>query len=342
MAAPAGEEAEEPPPDGEPDLGPDEEEEGEKEEAPPAPEHDDAVPDEWPVSAKARVKEEAEKRRRATKERTAIAAERDQWRQTAEQLHGRLQQAAVQQGAPLATPEDPLADVVDGQGLLKARQQFWEMLEFAEKHPDGVDDYLLGKNAKGEEIRMDYTRDDIAKMKLTSMQVLAEGIGAKAQYLQEVDRHAHIAKELLPELFSEEPNEANQIAAQFLQKMPAEIRTKVKEWPLVLAYAVAGKMQLDQKSNGAASGAPARTAGGKPLSKAAQAILGAPKVPVAPGMPRTRAVDAVGRQGPRVVDVEKAKQAHIDSGFSSETLERLIAIKRAGTQQTGSKSPALV
>jgi hypothetical protein len=333
MAPPAGEDAEEQPPADQPEPG-----EGE-EEAPPPPaaEHEDAVPDEWPVSAKARVKEEAEKRRKATRDRATIAAERDQWKQTAQQLKGRLDQTAIQQIAPPATPEDPLADVMDGPGLLKARQQFWEMLQFAEEHPDGVDDYLLGTDAKGQEIRMDYDRKDIVKMKMTALEVLGQGIAQKAAFLQEVDRYAAEAKEAMPELFSEEPNEANQIAQQFLRALPPQIRSQFAKWPVYLADLVRGEMERQAKGKGQGRAAD------KNFSATARAIQGAPKFKVAPSMPRTRAVEAASRTGgSRDVEIQKAKQAHIDSGFSSETLERLIAIKRMGTQRTGSRTPALV
>jgi hypothetical protein len=334
MAMPTGEDAEEQPPAEEPEPQP----EPEKEQAPTA-EHEEPLPEEWPASAKARVKQEAEKRRKAKDAATRLETERNQWQQTAEQLHGQLQQSATQQGAPPPTMEDPLADVMDGPGLLRARKQFWEMLEFAEKHPDGVDDYVLGTDAKGQEIRMDYSRDDIVKMKLTAMEVLAQGIGNKAAYLQQVDAHAQAAKDAVPELFDTEPNEANKIAGEILRKMPPQLRATVAEWPLLLADAVAGRMQRLAKSNGA----PHTDKGGKPLSKSAQAILGAPKTPVAPGMARSRAVErGPASAGNRAVEIEKAKQAHIDSGFSSETLERLLAIKRQGAQQTGNRSPALV
>jgi hypothetical protein len=343
VAAPTGEESDETPPDGQPDLGTPEEEGGE--EAPdtgattPPAEHEEKVPDEWPVSAKARVKEEAEKRRIAKEYAKKVEAERNQWQQTAAQLHAQLQQAAVQQTAPPATPEDPLADVVDGPGLLKARQQFWEMLEFAKKHPDGVDDYLLGTDAKGQEIRMDYSRDDIVKMEMTALEVLGQGIASKAAFLQEVDRYAHQAKETMPELFANEPNEANQIAQEILRVAPPQIRSQFARWPLYLVDIVKGEMA--RRANGGNNGARAAGPAAAGLSKAAKAVLGAPKTPVAPGTPRTRAVErGPASAGGRAVDIEKAKQAHIDSGFSSETLERLIAMKRS--PQTGSRTPALV
>lgn len=301
--------------------------------APPqiAAEHEAPVPDEWPVSAKARVKDEAEKRRTATKER-------DQWKGEAQRLSGELQRVA---GAGLApTNEDPLADVVDPQGLIAAKKQFWDMLEFAEENPDGADGVPIGQDAKGNEILMDYSRKDIVKMKLTAQRVLNEGIPAKEQYLVQVAENIKVAEQAYPELLAQEANEINVMADGILRNFPELKRDP--EWILWLGDAIDGRRRRLAAKNGQPT---PRTAGGKPLSKSAEAILGAPKFPVAPGVSKTRGAppSSAGPARSVVDQLEKAKQAHIESGFSSETLEKLIRLKRqANAKATGGKTPALV
>lgn len=300
--------------------------------APPqiAAEHEAPVPEEWPVSAKARVKDEAEKRRTANKER-------DQWKGEALRLQGQLTQVAA--AGPAPTQEDPLADVVDPQGLIAAEKQFEDMLQFAEENPDGADGVPIGTDAKGNEILMDYSRKDIVKMKMTAEKVLRKGIPAKHEYLAKVGENIEIAKQVYPELLAQEANEVNTLADQILRTTP-EIR-RDPEWILWLGDAIDGR----RRRLAAKNGAPTRTAGGKPLSKSAEAILGAPKFPVAPGVSKTRgAPPSSGGPARSVVDqIEKAKQAHIESGFSTETLEKLITLKRqANAKPTGGKTPALV
>jgi hypothetical protein len=292
--------------------------------APPA--EEPPVPEEWAPSAKARVKEEAEKRRR-------VGTERDEWKAKAEELYAQLQ--AVPAAAPQPTEEDPLADVVDPQGLQRAKKQFWDMLQFAEENPDGADSVPIGRDANGNQILMDYSRKDIVKMKMTAQKVLNEGIPAKIKYLEQVSENVAAAKVDYPELLSEEANETNVLADQILRDFP-EIK-RSPQWILMLGDYIAGRAARLAKANGAPA---PRTAGGKPLTKSQQAILTAPKFTPAPGVARTRAVDAAPQRARVVEELEKAKQAHIESGFSSETLERLIMMKRkANTRPTGDKTP---
>ena len=285
------------------------------------------VPEEWAPSAKARVKEEAEKRRTAY-------TERDQWKAKAEELYGQLQNAPA--AGPPPTEEDPLADVVDPQGLKRAKKQFWDMLEFAEENPDGADGVPIGKDANGNEILMDYSKRDIVKMKMTAQKVLNEGIPAKIEYLNQVSANIETAKTEYPELLSEEANEINVLGDQVLRNFPELKRSP--EWILMLGDYITGRRARLAKANGAPT--PARTANGKPLTRSQQAILTAPKFTPAPGVARTRAVEAAPRAARVVEELEKAKTAHIESGFSSETLERLIMLKRkANARPTGEKTP---
>jgi hypothetical protein len=228
--------------------------------------------------------------------------------------------------------------VVDPQGLIAAKKQFWDMLQFAEENPDGADSVPIGTDAKGQEVLMDYSRKDIVKMKLTAQKALNEGIPARKAYLDEVAGHIATAREAYPELLAEEANEVNVTADQLLRSVP-EIK-RSPEWILWLGDAIDGRRRRLAGKNGA----PTRTANGKPLSKSAEAIIKAPKFPVAPGVSKTRGAPAAAGHARSVVDqIEKAKQAHIESGFSSETLEKLITLKRQLTAKpTGGKTPALV
>ena len=259
--------------------------------------------------------------------------DRDTWKGKAIELDTQLR--AVASEGPAPTRDDPLADVIDAASYAQAEKQMWDWLEFAEKYPDGVDDYLVRTNADGSKVLRDYPRAEVIDMKMTAQKALAAngGLAQKAEILRKVDEHAKTARAELPELFSEEPNEVNQAASEILRELPVELRT-VPKWPIYLMHVVKGEMQRQAKNNGAP-----RTVKGKPLSANAEAILNAPKITPAPGVAKTRAAVPQGNRD----EVEAAKKAHIDSGFSSETLERLITAKRRAQEQpSGNKTRALV
>jgi hypothetical protein len=277
-------------------------------------EQEEPVPEDWPASAKARVAKEAQKRRARTEELTATQAR-------LAQVEAALRDGAGRQGASPPTMRDPLADVMDAAGLARAEEQFEALLEFAEMNPDGADDVFIGRNPDGSEKRMDYTAQDIAKMKVTAEKVLRKGIPAKAQWLAAAGENVRETQKMYPSIFKD-GSEESQTAALILNQLP-EIQ-RFPDFALWIGDAIAGrKARL-------AKGKRPVTRSGKPLSAAAEAILTQPRVPVAPGTPNGRSPErrATGAGSSSGVDKEQARKEFAERGYSSEALEDFITKSR--------------
>jgi len=324
---------EEPKPKDEPEEQPEEQPEEEPAEEPaegpqeetPATEeaeHEEEVPEDWPKTAKARVAEEAKKRRDRT-------TERDQWKATAEKLYAQLQQAP----GPQLQPTTRLNEVVDRQSLETAEDHWKQIRRFARTHPDGADDVLIGKDAEGNEVRRDYSREEIIQMGLDADEAF-ESLPQKRAFVEESERKTEVAKKVYPDLFKD--TEIGREAAQLVRRAPWILQSA--EWALDVGDYLTGRRTRLAKHVGK---------NGKPISKEAQAILGAPKVAKAPGVIRSRAPSGGPGRGTGGVDRVDQKQANEEfyaAGGTSEALEARIKRKLAVAEQerAGGKQAALV
>jgi hypothetical protein len=276
-----------------------------------------------------RIANEARKKRERTEER-------DQWKETAEKLHAQLQQATTQQ----LQPTKVLSEVVDKQSLAAAEAHWKEIRRFARTNPDGAEDVFIGKDAAGNEIRRDYTRDEIIKMGLDADEAI-EALPQKRTWVAESEAQTEVAKKVYPDLFKD--TEAGREAAAIVQMRPWILQ--VEDYALVIGdYQAGRKMRLAKQGKAG----PARAG----LSPGAQAILGAPKVTPAPGVIKSRsasggpAAAGPGGRGPalRDVDSKKANEEFYAKGMTNEALEEKIARKLEASQagRQGGKQAALV
>jgi hypothetical protein len=326
-----GQKSEEPPE--KPEEEPEQEEQPEPEETEEQPAEpvaaeaegeEEHVPENWSASAKARVAEEARKRRERT-------AERDQWKAEAEKLAAQLQQATSLQ----LQPTKQLSEVVDRQSLTAAENHWKEIRRFARTNPDGADDVLVGKDANGDEIRKDYSREEIIKMGLDADEAL-EALPARREFVAQVEAQIAQAKAVYPDLWK--ATEAGQQAAGIVQRAPWILQEP--DWAFVIGDYLAGrKMRLAKTGKGG---------GGKALSAGAQAILGAPKVAAAPGVIKSRSASSGpgpsrGGGGERV-DTKQADEQFYAAGMTNEALEDKIRRKLAASEggRAGGKQAALV
>ena len=308
--------------------------------AAPAAEKEEPVPENWPNTAKARVKEEADKRRTRTKERDKAIGEREHWQRVAQELHQQLQQNAGRAAGPAPTQQDPLANVLNPQELARAEAQYEEILEFAETHPEGAEQVLAGKDANGNEIRKDYTPEEIIQMKLTAEKVLRKAVPAKREYLGQAAAWTQQAFQDHPELFERGSN-MNQEAELMLEQLP-EVR-RFPDFLMWIGDAIRGRNarleQTEAKKNGQRKGAE-----GKPLSPAAQAILNQPKLRPAPGVVKrgSSPESERGTRGKSDVDQKEAKEEFAKRGYSDEALEDFVgASMDAQRGRRGGKEPTL-
>jgi hypothetical protein len=281
------------------------------------------VPGDWPATARSRVAEEARKRRERT-------AERDQWKAEAERLNAQLQQATSLQ----LRPTKALTEVVDRQSLAAAENHWKEIRRFARTNPDGASDVLVGKDAEGNEIREDFSRERIIQMGLDADEAI-EALPDRRAFVAEAEAQIAQAKAVYPDLWK--ATEAGQQAAAIVQRAPWVLQEP--DWPFVIGDYLAGrKMRLAKQG---------KTGGGKALSPGAQAILGAPKMTPAPGVIKSRSASggpgARGGGGERV-DTKRADEEFYAKGMTSEALEDKIRRKLEASQggRTGGKQAALV
>jgi hypothetical protein len=289
------------------------------------------VPEEWPASAKARVAEEAEKRRQRTEELNAWKAHAAQLNAVAQQLQAQLQQAANQ-----PTPEEPLRDVTDF-GQLQYVKTINENLEdFCEANPDGADNVVIGRDEKGQEISRDYTAEEIRAMKVHARAQL-RAVPVREAYLQALQANFQAAQQVYPEMFQEGTPE-NRAAIQILMQRP-DLK-KDPDFHLAIGHYIEGYKSFlakQAKRNGQAQG-------GKQLRPGAQAILNQPELRKAPAVARRATPDfsASERGGKSGGEVKQAREEFVNSGLSDEGLEKFVTAKLArGAAQRGrgSKEP---
>lgn len=157
--------------------------------------------------------EERRKRKARTEELTTEREARTKAEQRAKELEDQLQgQPGQAQAAPTIPGQDPLARVFNFQQLNKVHQDSQlekrdqeELLDFTARYPRGVESVLLGHDKDGNEIRRDYTEDQIAEMRVGAQQklravdeVLKQGgtLQRRSAYLQERAQYDPLARKL--------------------------------------------------------------------------------------------------------------------------------------------------
>ena len=296
-------------------------------------EEEKPVPVEWPKSAKARVAEEADKRRKANDR--AKKAE-DSVTQLQAQLRDAIAQRANAPAAvPAATADDPFNDCLTEAQLNNAVKE-WEQIErigaLATTHPDGIENVLVGTDADGKEDRRDFTGDQLANMALESAQALRR-VNEKRKWIIDRDKEIAAAKTAYPDLFKQGTPEFQQgVQALFGDRRLTPFLLKVPNIMMTIGDAIAGRKLREEKAAAAAKG---KGKDGQPLGEAARRIKQQPDVKKAPAATKTREVRTELRGGTRGgnetgVDTKEAETRAIEAGLSEQSLEELTRNIRAG------------
>jgi len=329
--------------------------EGQPEGQTPASEEEAPVPVQWPKTAKARVAEEADKRRKRTVERDQALSQRDQvlaerdqarllanqWAVKAQELNQELQA----RGAATARPseQDPLADVITLPQLAQAAKLYTDLREFAERglaDETSATDVLLGRDEAGNEVRHTYSRAELADMKIKAERILNNQVPPKLTLLQAQAQAAQEAATEHPELWKDA--ETNAMALQIVQIMP-EIR-RFPDYLMMIGDFLAYRRDRLSRSGANGATAPASAAPGR-VSSAARKIVEQSRIRVAPGGPARRVptpmpsapADEVGTTSN--AEIEAAKERMRKEG-TPESMEAFISASLR--QKRGPHQPALI
>jgi hypothetical protein len=279
------------------------------------------VPQDWPEDAKAQVFEDRRKRKERTRER-------DAWQQKATQLEQQLAQVTSQ-----PTQDDPLRHVMNITQVEQIEQLAQQMIDIAEDNPDGVQDFRMGYDQQGNEIRRDFTAEEV-KAARDKARAELRAAPARKRYLEQFwgangqPGFVQQAAALYPEMFRD-GSEENQAAAEVIRHFPNVLsRPDYLVWVGDLIAGTKQRMARQAKASSQRTGPD-----GKPLHPSAQAIISAPRIRPAPGVARRAAPApfAGGGAGGSGGEIQQARENVIDSGGSDDTLEEYVRTKLAAS-----------
>ena len=278
-----------------------------------------AAKGDWPDSAKKRLAEEADKRRRAQSRADQAENERDQWRNRADQLSQALEEANL----PRPTREDPLADVFDNVGLQKARGHYQNIKEVAtqalDENPTSDEiEIAVGKDKDGQPVNETFTRKTLSGMKNKAEYALQTLIPQRAQILAARGQADALALQIYPQFGDNNgENEWAGFVRQVIGAFPA--LAKVPDIAVWLGHALEGRrvtverLKKDAGKNGAEENTVARR------------ILSTPRIKAAPPVSTGRVPSAtIPRRG---ADVEAARKAMIARPGDDDAMEAFIDAK---------------
>ena len=308
---------------------PEEPEVPEPEETPPEPEQlEVAAEGQWPQSARKRVAEETDKRKRANARADRAEAERDQERETTRQLREQLQDASL----PRPTRQDPIADVFDMPGLQKSRGYYKNIrnafTKALDEQPGSSVEVMTGYK-DGQPVSEQFTRESASEIKQNAEYVLSEIIPEREKVLVARAQCDEIAARVYPQFTENDgDNEWAQFVRDSLARVPA--LAKVPDIAMWIGHALVGRaitverLKKEMAKNGdVAPGVAERAA--PTMSPNARRILSAPKMKASPPVSAARVPSqSVPRRG---VDVEAARKVMKANPGSDEAMAAYIDAK---------------
>lgn len=226
----------------------------------------------------------------------------------------------------MVDPRDPLAGVTSLDELQAVVDRYEDLLDFAERHPNGAEEIKLGDQT------VDYTPEEIANMRADALRVMrrAEKLQEPIRQVQELRTERQQAAETrYPEMFQSGTTE-NQMYEKFRQVMP-DMFQRLADPELTIARYIRGlKAELaekgpagDQKSEvtGLANG------NGKKINPVVEQLLR--KQPnIAPSVPQVR---TPAPPATNWADLEKqlaeAELAATQDGGSEESIARVMSLE---------------
>jgi hypothetical protein len=293
----------------EPEAEPETEEETDEPEEKPAAEKKDDV---WPESAKARVAEEAAKRRRANERADK-----------AEALAAQYQAQLAKVAAPQPTEDNPFGDIQDATALERLERSYEKTIDLADENPDGAVDVVVGKKSDGTEIRRDFTPEELVVMRKKADKAIRKFIPERRDYLHQRAVADAQALEVYPEL--KDPNsEFTKVAAVLADGILSGRSAKDPNLLVWIGHAAKGYLD-SMKRNGHTET--------RVKDPAAQKIVESARQKVAPTPTRTRQFVERGTSSAKSVEKAAQKLEQIGDKDSAEEYVGAVFSRRGASNR---------
>ncbi len=261
---------------------------------------ENAVPGEWPESAKKRVDKLTAQRGEAQRERDELKAKATQLETQVAELKSKAeaQPAAAQAARAIPTAENPLAAVASAEQLDGVVADAEAKKEWALEHWDGGE--IANPDSKGDPIVLDAA--GVRKLYSRADALINRHAPARREYLAQEKAADGYLRARYPVLYDTSKPEAQ--AFESLANKYPQIRAITPNWRVALADMIRGQGIRMQEEAEAAKG------------KAPAAAKAEPIAPVAPGAPAV----------PRIPATQKARQkkTELSASMSEEELAAIM------------------
>jgi hypothetical protein len=265
----------------------------------------------WPASARARVAEETARKRRATERAEKAEGEI----QKAQVRIQELERSVATLTGPAPTEADPFNDIHTVNDLERLEKSYEKAIDLADDNPDGAIDVLVGRDKDGQEIRRDFTQEELIQMRRKAEKAVRKQIPERRTYLQQRALADAQAMEAYPEL-KDPQSEFSQQTAFLLYRLLSGQGMKEPDVAIWVARAVKGYRDELQR-NGNTPGA---------RNPAARKIIQSAQQQIAPTTTRTRSFPE--RRGADLVKAEKELE-RVGTPDAAEKYVAALFTKRA-------------
>lgn len=182
-----------------------------------------------------------------------LAAKRREAEEEVERLRGEVERLSQEATKPAQTPstENPFSNLSTLDEVNKEFDQSKQIRRWCEMNPDGA----IVTNANGEEV--EYTAEDVRKIKIKAMDAMEEHLPKRAQYLENYQQIEQVATKEYP-WWKDKSTRERQIAEAFLKSFP-EIK-RFPDYKMVLGDYIRGvkAREMSTKGNKQVSRAPSQ------------------------------------------------------------------------------------
>jgi hypothetical protein len=173
-----------------------------------------------------------------------LSAKRREAEAEVERLRGEVERLSQEATKPAQVPtkKDPYANLSTMEEVTREAEQAKQIRRWCEMNPDGA----VVRKPDGEEV--EYTAEEVRKIKVKAMDALEEHLPARAQYLQNYNQIEQVAAKEYP-WWKDRSSSERQIAESFLKHFP-EIQ-RFPDYKMVLGDYIRGvKARESSQKNG--------------------------------------------------------------------------------------------